>query len=152
MSWLVLASKVLFELPDDLKSCILKQIFFEKACIIQKSAKKMMFNAVERSERIAIRYYETVLCCRDEPVCIINGKWKWKFNININYEMRVRHTLHTHVTKLGYICPTYTKIYKYPLPNKRSIRPFLRSYYFMDQRTFLELDQTPSVHPFHFLA
>ena len=130
-------------MPNDIKYNILKQIFFEKACEIQKYAKKMMFNKVERSERIAIRYYETVMCFRDEPVCLINGKWKWKFNININYEMRVRHILHNNVTTLGYTRPVYTNMYKYPVPNKRVIRPFLRSYYFTDRRTFRELDQIP---------
>ncbi|AHA54151.1 hypothetical protein EhV18_00104 [Emiliania huxleyi virus 18] len=92
----------------------------------------MMHSKMERFERIAIRYYETILNNRIEPVVIINGRWRWLFNKNIGYDKRVEHVLDNPIKKLPFKNPSYNTEYKYPRSKKRKLPAINMRLYFMD--------------------
>ena len=132
MSWLVTTYVLCKNLPSEIINLIVLPIFFEKACILQKYARNMMHSKMERSERIAIRYYETILNNRIEPVVIINGRWRWLFNKNIGYDKRVEHVLDNPIKKLPFKNPSYNTEYKYPRSKKRKLPAINMRLYFMD--------------------
>ncbi|AEO97882.1 hypothetical protein EhV070 [Emiliania huxleyi virus 86] len=132
MSWIFTVQLLCRQLPIEIVNLITDPIFCEKVHVLQTHARRMLKHNAERSERIAIRYYETVLNNRREPVIIINGKRKWIFNKNIDYAKRVNHVIEHPVYRLPFKNPVYDNAYMYPFAKKRKLPSINRHYYFTD--------------------
>lgn len=68
---------------EDLVSLILAlmiRIVEEQAVLfVQGSARAMIRDVPRRKERVMVRWAETVLSAREEPVVIVNSKWRWRW-------------------------------------------------------------------------
>lgn len=56
------------------------RILEERAArLLQAAARLMLRDAPRRMERVMVRWAETVLSARNEPVVIVNGRWRWRW-------------------------------------------------------------------------